>query len=313
MKRIYVLLLAALLLTILLSGCADMAQPTESVSDTQPTTEVTTPPIAFKPVPPVPVPVDYVLTGYDLTGGGKSDTLQIHCLDISEDLSWGTYGYHWQIFINEGVAMEIQTDWPVHPKVELYTVSEGRVYLAICNCLDTNDDIEDFGLYQYQAGKLVKVCDFYSSSLDTAHIFHYGAELLSVTEDNILLRCSNQFNATARLCWDVEFTYADGAWVQQSNVYPVVYEDYMEAKADGMTANQSFPVYTATACDQVAYNAEKGNILTIDSLCIENGEVYFHTINEAGQEGWLKDPEEVYCVIDDEDLFGYFEEAVFAG
>lgn len=319
MKKVLSMLFVGLILTGLLAGCAsDGGQsgiPTETQAETETVeeTEATKAIEQFDPVEPIAIENHTLIEDYDLTGDGVADSLWIECVEPWEDLDWGDYGYHWEFLINGEPAMIIRTDWPVCPETELYQVGGGRNYLAICQRLDTNDDSDDFGLYQYSGGELIKVCDFYCSNLDMAHIFHYGAEVVSVAGDRILLRCWNQFNATAYLHWEMEFLYENGSWMPNGNVYPVVYEEYMEDKSDGMTANQPLTVYTGIDCGEIAYTVDKGGVLFLDRLCIEEGLVYFHVTNEAGQEGWLKDPEEVYMNLDGEELFGWFEEAMFAG
>ncbi len=309
MKKIFSLMIAILMLLALMAGCTSSDAP-DGHRGGGPEETI---PLDTTPVDPIPIEINTIVEDHDLTGDGQADTLQLLCVEPWEDLEWGTYGYHWQVLVNGEAAMEIETDWAISLETELYPVGQGRTYLAICQRLDANDDIADFALYLYDDGKLVEVCDFYCKDLHEKHIFHYDAQLLSVSAGKIVLRCSNQFNATAHLVWDMELVYQDGKWAPDGNVYPIVYDDDMEMKADGMTANQELTVYTDTDCAEAAYTVAKGGILMLDRLCIQDGEVYFHVTNADGAEGWLKDPEEVFATIDGEDLLGYFEEALFAG
>ncbi len=310
MKKALCMMLAIWMLLALAAGCTNSGGADDRREENGNDGEDV---VHYEPVDPVTIEIDTIYEDYDVTNDGKPDSLGLKCLEPWEYDDWAVFGYHWQILINGEAAMEIKTDWPIRPEVELYQVSDDLAYLSILQRIDTNDDIADYGLYLYDGGTLEKVCDFYCTILDDTHIFHYGAELVSVAADRIVLRGGNQFNATAYLTWDMEFAYQDGQWDYTGNVFPVVYHDYMEDKADGMTANQELTVYTATDCEEVAYLVPKGGVVTIDKLCIENGGVYFHVTNEDGVQGWLRDPQEVYSCIDGEELFGYFEEAIFAG
>ncbi len=315
MKKALILILT---LSLLLGGCAAPGQQAEMQTTTEtapPAIQDAAEAIPQEPVDPVVLEIDTTYDAYDLTGDGVADTLAITCLQPWEDLDWGDYGYHWQFLVNGEGALELESDWPIRPETALYQVSPDRVYLAISQRLDTNDDIAGYGLYRYAGGKLEQVCDFYCDSIGEAHIFHYGAQVLSLSGERLLLRCSNQFNATAHMLWDVEFLYdpATDTWSQMGNIHSLVYEAGMEAKLDGMTANQELTVCTDRDGTETAYTVPKGGVLFFHQVCISGEDVFFQVTNEAGQGGWLKDPEEVFANVDGQDLFGCFEEAVFAG
>ena len=50
---------------------------------------------------------------------------------------------------------------------------------------------------------------------------------------------------------------------------------------------------------------EKGEVVKILKLCIQDGNTYLQLTNQSGETGWIQNPKE-YCE-------GYFEEVHFAG
>ncbi len=248
---------------------------------------------------------------YDITGDGKNDSIYIHCEEPNE-YDYG-YGYQWSVFINDKMAYEIKDDWGIKPEVRLYQVNEKRNYISIEQHQVNNGDISDYVLYQIEKEQLKRVCDFFCNNISPSHVFHYGAQLQTMTKDKIKLLCSNQFNATAHMQWEMEFEYKDNKWILSSTEYQVVYDSYLDDKKDGMTANQQFIVYMTTACDEEAFSVKKGEVVMIDKVSIKNGKVCFRVTNTEGNEGWLLDPEDSSLKINDEWLYGYFEEALFAG
>ena len=250
---------------------------------------------------------------YDITGDGEEDAILIHCEERDEYSDWGDFGYRWSVSINGRNAYEIQNVGSVMLEARLYQINDKRSYLSIKQHEQNNNDISNYALYRASENQLEEVCNFYDDILDSSHNFHYGAQLLAMKKDSFKLRCSNQFNATASMVWDMEYEYKDDKWILSKNEHPFVHELLAEDKRDGMTANQDFIVYKSITCDEEAFTVTKGQVVTIDKIYIKDGFICFKVTNAEGKEGWLPDPEESFTEMNGEWLNGYFEEAMFAG
>lgn len=264
----------------------------------------------------VPISLGYNedITNYDVTGDGVADQIHITCNQLAEYEMWDLYGSDWVIEINGKKIHDFEWEDEITLEVELYQISDKRQYLLVTESYEYNDDIGGYALYQVKDGKLVQVCDFYDTYVSSMNEFHYGATVMYMTKDEMMVRAHNQFNATASLSYDMFYTYKKDAWQIEGDEFGIYYDlDYQNDKADGMTANQSFGVYTKTDCKKEAFKVEKGDVLKIHSIRFENGATYFKVTNEDGVEGWFPDPEEPYTEINGEYLNGYFEEAMFAG
>lgn len=244
--------------------------------------------------------------GYDVTGDGKNDSIYIHCEERDEYMP--EYGHHWTISVNDEIAYELKIEGIVMLEVRLYQVDKSRSYFAIKPHYIANGDIEDFGLYQMEKGQMKEVCNFYRNLINPENVFHYGAQLQILSKDKLKLSCTNQFNATGHISWEMEFEYKSEGWIQSETEFePYLYDGRK------MTANQEFAVYETTACDKEAFTVMKGEVVTIDKISIKDGVVCFQITNETGKSGWFPDPKEAFYEMNGEWIEGYFEEAVFAG
>ena len=263
------------------------------------------------PVEPILLNYNTIISKYDITGDGIKDDIYITCNDVLEED--GMIGNGWEIKINDQKAHDFEWEDGIRLTVELYQISNKRQYLTIMESYEANDDRAGFALYQVIDGKLEQVCDFHKSITESINEFHYGSEIIYMTKDEMLVRARNQFNATANLEFNIKYYYRNDIWEKDTNEYDIHFsEDYTD-KANGMTANQPFVVYTKKDSETVAYNVEKGDILKFHSVYIEDGETYFKVTNEDGVVGWLPDADEPYTEINGQYLEGLFEEAMFAG
>lgn len=182
-----------------------------------------------------------------------------------------------------------------------------RVYLAIEEQAPNNDDIYGYALFQVEKGKLQKVCDFYNPIAESITNSHYYVNISNMTSKSMTTECSDQLYATGRIVWRMNYAYKDGEWKETGNEYDVSYNPDNEwiDRSSGWTANRKLSVYTTTSLEQECFIVEKGEVVKIQKLCIQDGNTYLQLTNQSGETGWIQNPKE-YCE-------GYFEEVHFAG
>lgn len=81
------------------------------------------------------------------------------------------------------------------------------------------------------------------------------------------------------------------------------------------TVWHSFDVLDAPESETLLYQATPGEILHLTGMQLLSGHRWLKCENESEQEGWFMDPEEFISETQEDGnmLFGYFEEAAFAG
>lgn len=262
-------------------------------------------------VKPIRLHASVPIWQYDLDGDGETDKIEITYKQEEYDF----LATEWCVYINDEKAWESEPGFLGELEVQLYRISDERSYISIKEDIVYNGDITGFALYCVKDNTLVKNVDFYSYILDNINDFHSGVEIKYMTKKELKLLGTNQFNATARINWEMNYKYdkKDACWNLKDDVFTLVYGEYLEDKEDGMTANQRFTVYKNYDSDEVAYDVEIGDILSLDAICFYEGKTYFRAQNDDGITGWFVDPEESYIMSGDTFLEGYFEEAMFAG
>ena len=259
-----------------------------------------------KEIKPVGLENEKTISRYDVTGDGKRDRVKITCTRPNEN--WEDFGDEWQIMVNGECVHRILADWgSCRPNVQLYQVSKKRVYLGIEEQAPDNDDIYGYALFQVDHEKLQKVCDFYNPIAGSITNFHYYVNISKMTSKSMTTKCSDQLYATGRIVWRMNYAYQDGEWQETENVYDVSYNPENEwlDRSSGWTANRKLSVYTTTSLEQERFIVEKGEVVKILKLCIQDGNTYLQLTNQSGETGWIQNPKE-YCE-------GYFEEVHFAG
>lgn len=261
------------------------------------------------------LPHDIAISEYDVTGDGKKDELQIICAELTEDYGEMKYGTKWYVLLNGETALTLESEIMSSLEVDLYQVSDERNYLFIKQNLDANDDIIGAALYRFTEDTLVEEFDFYNILLQNINEFHCQIDISFMTAKYLTMSCSNQFNATARMNWDMNYEYkkAEDAWVECDETYLLMYDESLEYKATGMTANQDFIVYEDWTCEEETFTVKKGDVVHLGEMRFYNGKTYFYVDKGDGLQGWFADPDSVEKQIGDECIYGYFEEALFAG
>lgn len=266
-------------------------------------------------VKPILLGYDESIVNYDFTGDGKKDVIEIECDEVEDDSYGITYGTEWSIELNGKEVLEVESDWMVELEVWLYRVSNRRSYLLVKQNLDTNDDISGVVLYRVTEDDIKVEHDFYDYITDNINVFHNQIDISYMSANEMALYCSNQFNATAGMVWEMKYEYdkEEDKWVEVDPVYTILYEEWTGNKKDGMTANQSFKVYKNYDGKEEAYTVNEGDVLKLEAIRFYKGETYFKAKNSKGVEGWFVDPEEAVIEKDGNWIEGYFEEAMFAG
>lgn len=266
-------------------------------------------------IEPISLEHDITYTEYDVTGDGENDEIQIVCTELVEEYVDAKYGTTWDILLNGQTKMTIESDMMATLEVDLYHVSDKRNYLFIKQNIDSNDDIIGATLYRFTEDSIVEEFDFYDMLLENINEFHSQIDISFMTAEYLTMSCSNQFNATARMNWEMNYEYekAQESWVECDANYLLMYDESLEYKATGMTANQDFFVYEDWTCAEEAFTVKKGEVVQLMEIRFYNGKTYFHVEDAEGRQGWFADPDSAGTQIGDEWIYGYFEEAMFAG
>lgn len=266
-------------------------------------------------IEPIPLAYDATITEYDVTGDGEKDEIQIVCTELVEEYVDAKYGTQWDILLNGQTALTIESEMMATLEVNLYQVSVERNYLFIKQNLDSNDDIIGAALYRFTEDSIAEEFDFYNMLLENINEFHSQIDISFMTEQYLTMSCSNQFNATARMSWEMNYEYekAQESWMECDEIYLLMYDESLEYKATGMTANQDFIVYEDWTCKKEAFTVKKGEVVQLTEIRFYNGKTYFYVENAEGKSGWFADPDSVEKEVDGEWIYGYFEEAMFAG
>ena len=266
-------------------------------------------------IEPIELVNNAITTEYDITGDGGNDTIQIICTEIVEEYGDEQYGTKWCIQLNGKDALTVESEIMEKLEVQLYQVSDERNYLFVKQHIDTNDDIIGASLYRIVGDNIVEEFDFYNMLLENINEFHSRIDISFMSEESLRVSCTNQFYATARMNWDMNYKYerAQESWIACEDNYLFMYDESLEYKAVGMTANQDFLVYEDWTCKAEAFTVKKGEVVHLSEMRFYKGETYFHVENAEGNQGWFVDPDRVGKEIGDNWIYGYFEEALFAG
>lgn len=266
-------------------------------------------------IEPISLAQDTVITEFDVTGDGKNDEIQIVCEEVVEEYEDVKYGTKWNLLLNGQTALTLEPEMMATLEANLYQVSDERNYLFIKQNIDSNDDIIGAALYRIVENNIVEEFDFYNMLLESINEFHSQISISFMTAEYLTMSCSNQFNATARMDWEMNYEYEHAleSWVECDANYLLMYDESLEYKATGMTANQDFLVYEDWTCEIEAFTVAKGELVHLAEIRFYEGKTYFHIENAEGNSGWFADPDSVEKEIDGEMIYGYFEEAMFAG
>ncbi len=264
---------------------------------------------------PISIVHNQTYKSYDLTGDGKQDQLQFVCLEVTEEFGDEVYGTKWAVLVNGKTMLTFDSEGMFCLEGTLYQVDAERNYIFLKQCLNTNDDIEGAALYRFEDGYLRKELDLYDWVTRNINVFHCYIDVTNVTGRYLTVQCANQFNATAYLRWEMNYEYnaADDSWEAFDEVYLLRYDNGLEYKAIGMTANQKFEVYEDWTCEDRAFWVKKGDVVKLKQIRFYEGETYFNVEDEEGRTGWFPDPKEIGIQQGDTYIYGLFEEAQFAG
>lgn len=304
-----------LLMVVFLVGCAEEKDNLVSNSNGDVREFEKQEEMANDVIEPISLAHDTIYMEYDVTGDGEKDEIQIICAELTEEYADAKYGTKWDVLLNGQTALTIESEMMATLEVGLYHVSDERNYLFITQNLDSNDDIIGAALYRFVEDNIVEEFDFYDMLLQNINEFHSQIDISFMTAEYLTMSCSNQFNATARMNWEMNYEYekAQESWVECDEIYLLMYDESLEYKATGMTANQDFLIYEDWTCAAEACTIKKGEVVQLTEIRFYNGKTYFHIENGDGVQGWFADPDSVEKEIDGEWIYGYFEEAMFAG
>lgn len=271
--------------------------------------------VANDTIEPILLSSDVMYTEYDVTGDGKKDEFQIICEELTEAYEDVQYGTKWSITLNGEKALTFEPELMMNLEVHLYRAGDQRNYLFIKQNLDTNDDIIGAELYRFTEKTIVEEIDFYELLSENINMFHCGISISFMTQRYLTMSCYNQFNATAYMSWEMNYEYkkSEDAWIESDESYLLMYDDFLEEKGKGMTANQDFIVYEDWTCEEEAFTVKKDEVVHLGAIRFYNGKTYFHVESEDGNQGWMPDPDMPGEEIDGEYIMGYFKEALFAG
>lgn len=230
-----------------------------------------------------------VITKYDLTGDGKKDKVYISC--DNQDECFSEYGSGWKISVNSKVVYQASKFAPQKLSVKYYRVNHRRCYLDIQEDMIDNEDITAHGLYQYQSGKLKKVCDFYKPILRCTQSFHYNVSIKSMTSKKLVISCRDQFYSTGWLRWNVSYQYRAGKWKKTGGIYSITGSCNKQNNHTSIyTANRTIRLTRKPGGKTKFYTVKSGDKVKIKKICLKNKQTYIQLTTLKGKKGWYKNP-----------------------
>lgn len=247
----------------------------------------------------IPLKLRTDIKQYDVTGDGKTDSVRIESeKPVKKN---GPFDSPWIITINGTKAFRSNPKHYVEfLTVVLYRISDDKIYFNIKEEIGANDDINTCAFYQYQSGKLKKVCDVFSPMTQHKSQLHLNVTSMQVNENEIKVFYQNQFSATGYLMWSAVFREENGAWKVDGNIYPTV-------KKKSLTANRKITLHKKPGGTGKAFTITKGQKVKVNKICLKNKKAYIHVVLPNGKKGWMVSPGKNYS------NGYYFKEVEFAG
>lgn len=247
----------------------------------------------------IPLKLRKDITKYDVTGDGITDLVRIESEKPIK--KYGPYDSPWIITINGTRAFRSNPNHYVEfLTVVLYPISDDKIYFNIMEEVGSNDDINTCAFYQYQSGKLKKVCDVFSLMTQHKSQLHPGVMSMQVNENEIKVSYYNQFSVTGHLEWSAVFRQENGVWKVDGNIYSTV-------RKKSLTANRKITLYKKPGGTGKALTMAKGQKVKVDKICLKNKKAYIHIVLPNGKNGWMESSGKHYI-----DGY-YFREVQFAG
>lgn len=220
-------------------------------------------------------------TGYDITGDGVNDTIQIR-----KDRD--RYGYHTcRIIINGQEAIRLTHEYSFYDaQVKLYTLQDGTVLVYVYLQGDNGDGPS--GLYVYDNGCLRELLNFQT-------FFKYGihntGKVLKVSGNRLKVNYSSMSQAFALIDMKYTYEYRNGALHPTSKYGKIkIYKNYKYSRGQKVTARKSFWMYKNAVSSRKKIKVKKGQTFKVMKCYVNGSKVRFQIKLTNGKKGWLKSP-----------------------
>lgn len=220
-------------------------------------------------------------TGYDITGDGVNDTIQIR-----KDRD--RYGYHTcRIIINGQEAIRLTHEYSFYDaQVKLYTLQDGTVLVYVYLQGDNGDGPS--GLYVYDNGRLRELLNFQT-------FFKYGihntGKVLKVSGNRLKVNYSSMSQAFALIDMKYTYEYRNGALHPTSKYGKIKnYKNYKYSRGQKVTARKSFWLYKNAVSSRKKIKVKKGQTFKVMKCYVNGSKVRFQIKLTNGKKGWLKSP-----------------------
>ena len=220
-------------------------------------------------------------TGYDITGDGVNDTIQIR-----KDRD--RYGYHTcRIIINGQEAIRLTHEYSFYDaQVKLYTLQDGTVLVYVYLQGDNGDGPS--GLYVYDNGCLRELLNFQT-------FFKYGihntGKVLKVSGNRLKVNYSSMSQAFALIDMKYTYEYRNGALHPTSKYGKIkIYKNYKYSRGQKVTARKSFWLYKNAVSSRKKIKVKKGQTFKVMKCYVNGSKVRFQIKLTNGKKGWMKSP-----------------------
>lgn len=220
-------------------------------------------------------------TGYDITGDGVNDTIQIR-----KDRD--RYGYHTcRIIINGQEAIRLTHEYSFYDaQVKLYTLQDGTVLVYVYLQGDNGDGPS--GLYVYDNGRLRELLNFQT-------FFKYGmhntGKVLKVSGNRLKVNYSSMSQAFALIDMKYTYEYRNGTLHPTSKYGKIkIYKNYKYSRGQKVTARKSFWLYKNAVSSRKKIKVKKGQTFKVMKCYVNGSKVRFQIKLTNGKKGWLKSP-----------------------
>ena len=220
-------------------------------------------------------------TGYDITGDGVNDTIQIR-----KDRD--RYGYHTcRIIINGQEAIRLTHEYSFYDaQVKLYTLQDGTVLVYVYLQGDNGDGPS--GLYVYDNGCLRELLNFQT-------FFKYGihntGKVLKVSGNRLKVNYSSMSQAFALIDMKYTYEYTNAALHPTSKYGKIkIYKNYKYSRGQKVTARKSFWMYKNAVSSRKKIKVKKGQTFKVMKCYVNGSKVRFQIKLTNGKKGWLKSP-----------------------
>lgn len=258
--------------------------------------------------------------------GLEPDT--VYTLDLDGDGTGESFSFSTYTQENDGMSravLELSVDgqrvwsmteesWSYLWRVSCCPMEDSAVYLTAC-CSADNDWTSQALLLEYTGDSfrpLADLCSLTRKSEEAPdNLLSAWARVGSVTAaegNTVTLTWTETLMSTGIVSVPVTYEIAQGQVTQKAAPIPLD-----EQKV--WTSRRSFEVMTEPGGDTVLFQVSPGETVSLTGLTGVSGQSWIRCRNGQGQEGWFQDPEEYISepAADGTWMYGYFEEALFAG